>query len=87
MPGTSSLKRAYLLGKGYTGDINKMELAWLRANGATSSNLNLAWTQMLTAKGFTGGRNTAMYAWLAAKGLAGSLNAKLNAFWASGALP
>lgn len=42
---------------GYTGALSDMELAWLQANGATSTNLPDAWMEFLTAAGFlTGSR-------------------------------
>ena len=46
---TSSLKFTYLRALGYTGALPEMELAWLQANGATSSHISDAWREFLVS--------------------------------------
>lgn len=73
-----------LLDQGFTGATNDMMVPWLQLNGATSSNINDAWLEMLVFQGFSGHRNDAWYALLGSLGYTGQLNDRELAFWADG---
>lgn len=82
MPTTNDCKHSSLVTQtGQQGQMRDLELMWLQAGGATSGQLNDAWSEFLAAQGFTGERNDATFAWLDSLGYVGALNDKLHAFW------
>lgn len=61
-----------------------MLLQWLQANGATSNNLNDAWSEMLVSKGYSPVINDGWYRLLDDLNYEGQLNDKEMAFWCTG---
>jgi hypothetical protein len=76
-----------LVGKGYTGSMSDMTLAWLQANGATSGHISDAWLEMLEAKGGSGQRNDMWYDLLGTMGYTGALPDRELQFWLDGGDP
>ena len=61
-----------------------MELAWLKAEGATSDNRNAAWEEFLTIQGFPYSTySDARNAWLKNLGYTGATEDMLNQYWTS----
>jgi len=74
----NDMKKARLTTLLFTGTLNDQELAFFKANGATSSQYNEAKQQWLAAKGFsTGTINDREDAYLKGLGFTGALNDKL----------
>lgn len=68
---------------GGPGNTDTLEQAWLKANGATSDNVNTAWRQFLDSVGFTtGNNNTDLFNYLGSLGFTGALPDRLAMFWA-----
>jgi hypothetical protein len=83
----SDAKFAALRTQLFTGAMSDMTLAWLQANGATSSSIPDAWREMLIAQGADAGtyhRNDAWYQVLGDLGYTGSLPDRELAFWKDG---
>lgn len=71
--------------QGFTGSISDRLLAYYRANGASSRNIDDALREMLIAQGATPAHvNDMWYQVLGGLGFTGSLNDRLSAFWADG---
>jgi hypothetical protein len=72
--------------QGFTGSFNDRTLKWLKANGATSGNINDAWHQMLSAQGVASPFhvNDGWFQLLGNLGFTGSINDREYAFWSSG---
>ena len=84
----SDAKFQALRGQGRTGSISDMQLQWLQANGATSSQQSDAWREMLASqlsKPITAvQRNDDWYTLLGNQGHSGSMNDREIAFWQAG---
>ncbi len=64
--------------------LNDMELAWLKANGATANSIADCWKEYLTAQGYPYGTyNDSLQAWLKAQGFTGGVKTMLNSFYTS----
>lgn len=60
----------------------EMELAWLKSEGATSSNRMDAWEEFLIIQGFTYATfSDARAAWLSSLGYTGATEDMLNQYW------
>lgn len=82
----NDLRFQALRDQGFTGSTNDMLLQWLQANGATSGQLNDAWSEMLVSKGFSLVINDGWYALLGDLGYEGQINDRELAFWSDGGL-
>ena len=82
----SDRRFAALRTQGYLGATNEMLVAYLKANGAVSSNLTMAWFQALRAVPLTGTRNDMWFKRLRNKGYTGSLNDMELQFWTAGGI-
>lgn len=86
MPTLNDCRLTALVGMFGAGHVNDLLLLWLQANGATSSNLNDAWYEMLVAHQIVTPfhRNDAWYELLGSLGYTGSLNDREHEFWCVG---
>ncbi len=76
-------KRSFYIAAGIApASLNDMELAWLKANGATSISISDCWREYLTSQGYPYGTyNDSLSAWLKAQGFNGSVKGMLNSFY------